>query len=220
MDITTSIKLIKEIYGIYDGFIADFNLSCKKSCSTCCTRNITATSLEARLILHHWKLAPEKDRLQLITAVADAPRFQPRMTINQLADRCAKGLEIPEESIDPNTEPCPLLLDDACQIYDVRPFGCRAMVSTTDCALTGEADMPDYVLAVNNVFLQCIEAVDTNGFQGNLIDVLLHATTPARQKQNLIANHNLSVLMIPPAYRNRIQPLLDALSKARTNAFV
>lgn len=214
MSITIRAKLLQEIYRIYDGFIADFNLYCNKSCSTCCTRNITATSLESFLIINQWEPVTEKNLRQCIEAVADLPRFQPHITINQFADLCAKGLETPEEIIDPKVGTCPMLLDGICQIYDVRPFGCRAMVSTVNCAVTGEADMPDFVLAVNNVFLQYIEALDLNGFQGNLIDVLLHANAPARANPNLLTNYPLSVLMIPPAYRERIHPLLDALSKA------
>lgn len=208
------LKLLREIYRIHDEFVSDFDTACKKSCAYCCTRNVIATSLEAQLILDHWEASSKPDELALVRATGSGPRFQPRMTLNQLADRCAKGLDIPEESAGPSVAPCPLLLEGACRIYDVRPFGCRAMVSETDCAATGEAQMPDYVLTVNNVFVQYIEALDETGVQGNLIDVLLFSTSTPQPR--VVKNHPMSVLMVPPEHRHRIQPLLDALLRAQT----
>jgi len=208
------LKMLREIYRIHDEFICGFDTACRKSCARCCTRNVTATSLEVQLILGHWKTASEPDVPALVEAAAEGPRFHPGMTHNQLADRCAKGLDIPEESADPAVAPCPFLLEDACRIYEVRPFGCRAMVSRTDCAATGEAHMPDYVLTVNNALIQYIEALDETGVQGNLIDVLMCSLSPRRPGPRVIRNHPLSVLMVPPEHRQRIRPLLDALSRA------
>jgi hypothetical protein len=140
------------------------------------------------------------------------------MTLNRFADMCAKGQEIPEEAAKPATAPCPFLQEDICRIYDLRPFGCRAMVSRSDCGKTGEAHMPDFVLTVNNVFLQYIEALDASGVQGNLMDVLLSAASPQAPGSRVIRNHPISVLMVPPEHRNRIRPLLDALSQAQNKA--
>lgn len=209
------LKLLREIYRIHDEFIGGFDTVCKKSCSCCCTQNVTATSLEVRLILNHWKTESGSNGLALVGAAGPGPRFQPRMTLNQLADRCVKGLDIPEESANPTTEPCPLLLENICRIYEVRPFGCRAMVSQTDCASSGKAHMPDYILTVNNVFLQYIEALDEAGVQGNLIDVLLYSAAPRTPGLRVVKNHSLPVLMVPPEHRHRIRPLIDALSRAQ-----
>ena len=33
------------------------------------------------------------------------------------------------ETLDPSWGACPLLFNDACPIYTLRPFGCRCMVS-------------------------------------------------------------------------------------------
>jgi Fe-S-cluster containining protein len=208
------LKLLYEIYRIHGEFTGEFDTVCRKSCSHCCTRNVTATSLEVALILSHLEEATELNGCTLIEAAADGPRFQPRTTLNQLADRCARGLDIPEENPGPAMGTCPFLFERACRIYEVRPFGCRAMISQTDCAATGEAHMPDLVLAANNVFLQYIESVDAHGVQGNLIDVLLFSMSCRTPAPKVIRNHPLSVLMVPPEHRRRIQPLLDALSRA------
>jgi Fe-S-cluster containining protein len=208
------LKLLVEIYRIHDEFMSGFDTVCRKSCARCCTRNVTATTLEARLILNHLKTATKPGGLASVREAACGPRFQPRTTINQLAGMCAKGLDIPEESAETATEPCPFLRADVCRIYAVRPFGCRAMVSQSDCGETGEAHMPDFVLTVNNAFLQYIEALDEAGVQGNLIDVLLYSASPETGGHKIIRNHPLPVLMVPPEHRHRIRPLLDALSRA------
>jgi Fe-S-cluster containining protein len=208
------LKLLLEIYRLHDEFISEFDTVCKKSCAKCCTRNVTATSLEVQLILERLEAATKPDGLATVRDAVRTPRFQPRMTINQLAGMCAKGLDIPEESAEPATEPCPFLQADACLIYGVRPFGCRAMVSQSDCNDTGEAHMPGFVFTVNNVFLQYIEALDEAGVQGNLIDVLLFAASPDTAGHKVIRNHPLPVLMVPPEHRHRIRPLLDSLSRA------
>lgn len=209
------LKLLLEIYRLHDQFISEFNIVCRKSCAHCCTRNVTATSLEVQLILDHWGASISPDGLASVKAADGSPRFQPRITLNQFADRCAKGMEVPEDGADPTVLPCPLLQAETCRIYEVRPFGCRAMVSQSDCSKTGEAYMPDFVLTVNNVFLQYIEALDETGVQGNLIDVLLYSASLRTQAApHVIQNHPLSVLMVPPEHRRRIRPLIDTLSRA------
>jgi hypothetical protein len=79
--------------------------------------------------------------------------------------------------------------------------------------------MPDYVLTVNNVFLQYIEALDKAGVQGNLIDVLIFSTSPGTSERHVIKNHPLPVLMIPPEHRHRIRPLLEDLSRLLSRIF-
>jgi len=212
------LKLLLEIYRIHEEFIGEFDTVCRKTCAHCCTQNVTATSLEVQLMLNHRGEVCKPGSPAGVRAAGESLRFQPRMTLNQIADRCAKGLDIPEESADPAADACPFLSKNACRIYGVRPFGCRAMVSKTDCAATGEAHMPDYVLTVNNVFLQYIEALDEHGVQGNLLDVLLFSTSRRTPNPRVIQNHPLSVLMVPPEHRHRIRPLLDALSRAPAGA--
>jgi hypothetical protein len=117
---------------------------------------------------------------------------------------------------------CPLLVDRLCPIYELRPHGCRCLVSRRKCAETGYAAFDDFVLSVNTVFLQAIEHVDAGGCSGNLVDVLqvlsdernreayrnsaLHCST-----NQLIPNQPLEVLMIPPEHRTRIESILEEL---------
>ncbi len=132
------------------------------------------------------------------------------------------------EEPEPGSRPCPLLENETCPVYDIRPFGCRAMLSQADCAANGYAQMPPLALTVNHVFMQFIEHLDAGGVSGNLADLLLWqldnnsfgqglVNTPtvdagAGEKQVLISNHPISGFMIPPEHRERVKPLLARLS--------
>jgi hypothetical protein len=53
MDLSDKIDVLDQIYKIYDSFVDGFELACRKYCSTCCTRNVTMTSLEGYKIADH-----------------------------------------------------------------------------------------------------------------------------------------------------------------------
>ncbi|MCF6249529.1 MAG: hypothetical protein L3J69_19565 [Desulfobacula sp.] len=55
------------------------------------------------------------------------------MTTNMFARLCMEGQPLPEEENDPSRGVCPFWVDDKCSIYDVRPLGCRAFLSTVSC---------------------------------------------------------------------------------------
>jgi hypothetical protein len=79
---------------------------------------------------------------------------------------------------------------------------------------------------VNNLFLQFIEHVDSQGFSGNLIDVLKFMATKNNRHNykgntlnnpdtGLIPNLKITVLMIPPEHRVKIKPILNALQNIK-----
>jgi hypothetical protein len=167
--------------------------------------------------------SPPVDWIEKMRPAAAQSHFKPKITTNQLANLCAQGLEPPEEESS-EWNPCPFLTDDLCTIYAVRPFGCRCLLSRHDCGTVGYADMEDYVLAVNTVFLQSIEHMDDNGCAGNLLDVLgVIASEKNRQAYEnktldcpavgLIANQPLNILMIPPEHRTKMEPVLRSLQE-------
>lgn len=222
MEIEKRLDLLKQMYAIYDAFGTAYQPACHKGCALCCTANVTMTTLEGLLIWNHWASAGSPPPLAALSRAAGRPRFQPKLTINRLAALCVRDEEIPEEAADPDVGPCPLLAEDLCMIYSVRPFGCRAMVSRSDCAEMGAADMPDEVLAANNLVMQFIEAIDVTGLSGNLIDILLYLSDSDRigkytglEKLSptdvLAANHPIPALMIPPEHQDRLQPLLQSI---------
>ena len=120
---------------------------------------------------------------------------------------------------------CFQLADSLCSIYELRPFGCRCLVSRNNCGEKGYAEIDEFVLSVNTVFLQTIEHVDANGCTGNLVDVLkvlssayyldaYENKTLNCENTGLISNHPLTALMIPPEHRIRMEPILNSFRPA------
>ncbi len=226
MNLTKRLSALDHIYNIYDEFSAGLDLACRKTCAHCCTTHVTLTTLESYKISNQLTLALKTDLLNLIQTHRDTYRFRPEMTTNQLADLCAKGFNLPQKSETIPGKACPLLTDRLCAIYALRPFGCRCLVSRFNCGRTGYAEIDDFVLSVNTVFLQIIEHLDVRGCSGNLTDVLEALLTEDHRwayeegtldcnTAGLIANHPLTTLMIPPEHRVRLDPILQKLRQIK-----
>lgn len=225
MQVQKRLELLKKIYDIHDGFALGAQTTCHKGCSACCTCNVTATTMESLLIYDHLIHQGQVSRLRTMISSAPPSRFKPKVTINQMVALCAEGGDLPEETNDPSAGICALLDEDICSLYPVRPFGCRAMLSSSDCSLHGEAQMPPFMLSVNNVIMQYIEAIDLPGGTGNLIDVLAVLSVDALREaykggqdiggsQGLLINRSFPVLMVPPEHRQSIGPLIQSLNDA------
>ena len=223
MSIDKKLTLLGGIYGIYDTFAEGLDTACRKYCAHCCTFNVSITTLEGYYLIH--KLNPDQRRnLRKVLQNENATgRFRPQLTTNQIAELCRHGEAVPEEGFSAEKYKCPLLRRDACPVYLLRPFGCRCFVSRIPCVKSGVADVEEYVLTVNTVFLQTIEHLDNNGCTGNLIDVVLWLLSPENRHaylQNrlaclsagLVANKPLTVLMVPPEHREGLQPIFAALN--------
>ena len=218
MDFKAKLTSLGKIYGLYDEFAAGLETVCRKGCAICCTANVTVTTLEGHLMRPQIVAEGLADRL----AAADNRGFRPQITTNHMAALCMNGKALPEEEMDPAPGPCPFLTDDICPVYAVRPFGCRCMVSSRNCAETGVANMDDWVITVNHLFMQFIEHLDGNGCSGNLADVLAVLDDPVKRAdfeaatlicraEGLIPNRPIPVLMIPPEYRDQAMPLVEKL---------
>ncbi|MFZ0240717.1 MAG: hypothetical protein WAL90_03645 [Desulfobacterales bacterium] len=224
MTIDQKLDLLTRIYALYDTFARGLKVACRKYCDHCCTLNVSLTTLEGYHLVRG--LEPQQLavlRAGLAPAFAQAS-FRPRLTTNRIAALCRAGREIPEEVYGTSGDSCPLLQDAICRVYPLRPFGCRCFVSRVACREAGSAEMPDFVLTVNTVFMQTIEHLDASGCTGNLTDVLLCLEPEENQRAyrqdrldcsatGLIGNHRLTALMVPPEHRNRMQPILSALRR-------
>ena len=225
MNLNNKLTALDQIYQIYDDFAASLELACKKFCSHCCTTGVTLTTVEGYKIAEKLESEEGGQWLENISHASKQPHFQLKITTNQLANMCAEGMEPPVEE---NTEwnPCPFLTDNLCPLYTARPFGCRCLVSRHDCGKKGYAEVDDFVLSVNTLFLQTIEHMDAGGCTGNLLDIL----GVMAQKENrelyaegklncrhpgLVANQPLKILMIPPEHRTRMEPILKSLQEIR-----
>ena len=225
MEIEKRLVLLQSIYQIYDDFVADLDVACRKTCAVCCTCNVTLTTLEGLLIVRQLTGQQQEIVFDQVRRALPQARFQPTISINRMAQMCAQGIDIPDETADPGMGRCLLLSSEICPIYATRPIACRTMLSTTVCTQGGQAHVPPFVLTVNQTILQYLEAIDTPGFSGNLIDILALFSN-AQQKDayeaqrlppipaGLTPNLDLSVLMIPPEHRKRIAPLLQSIQQA------
>lgn len=223
MSIEKKITLLAGMYGIYDEFAGGLDSACQKYCAHCCTSNVSITTLEGYYLIRDLDPHQRTVLKRTLEKVGVTERFRPQLTTNRLAELCRQGKALPEEIISTENQNCPLLRQNACPIYLLRPFGCRCFVSKISCEKSGVADTDEFVLSVNTVFLQTIEHLDKNGCTGNLIDVVLcllsaknrHAYRESRLEclsADLIANMPLSVLMVPPEHREGLQPILAALN--------
>jgi hypothetical protein len=217
---------LEDIYNIYHEFIDTREIVCKKGCSHCCTAGVTLTTLEGYQIIDKLIQTGDSDAINRIQTAGSGKPYRPQTTTNQLAALYARGDDPPQEDIAAGAAKCFILTVDECPLYDLRPFGCRCLVSRRNCGANGYAEIDDFVLSVNTVFLQTIEHLDCPGCTGNLVDVLqtlsLEENRKAYRKNTLhctgnalIPNHPLKVLMLPPEHRKHMEPILEKLRQIK-----
>ncbi len=203
-----------EIYSLYEKQTENAAIACHKYCSDCCTTSVTMTRLEGLLILD---AVSKKIVTDPISELFDnnVPRFKPRLSTNAYVAACRTATDTPvDDETGDQTGICPFLENNACRIYPVRPFGCRCMISTTKCDQNGYAEIDDYTLTLNTVFLQFIEHLDQDGYFGNMGDVLIYLSSGNEkipETCNVTPNHPIPALMVPPAHRGRIADLINTL---------
>ncbi len=220
-DTKQRLSIIRQIFDLHASIISEtesiseFNLACKAGCSACCTANVTMTWLEGELILDHIPADSQARLHKDLKKIETQKRFIPKTTSNHIAELCAADEEIPDEEIDPVWGVCPFLSDDLCSIYESRPMGCRCMVSSKDCSISGAAQTDPFILTVNNVFLQYIEHISATKPFGNLLDVMLNilnTTDETAGSSNLVTSRPLRILMIEPAHRKKMESVLSRLN--------
>ncbi|MDY6988294.1 MAG: YkgJ family cysteine cluster protein [Thermodesulfobacteriota bacterium] len=230
--------MLQDIYRIYENFSKGMTTACKRGCATCCTQNVTVTTLESYDILRHLTVKGKMDLLDAVHRTAQERRFQPTLSINALAALCSRGEEPPEEHTSCRPMACPFLHHNECLIYENRPFGCRCFVSARPCKDEACAVVDPFLVTANTVFLQFIEHVDARGLFGNMSDVILFLEPAARRLQyesqgtfdhlkgrhggddphhlgQLARNRPIPVLLAPPEHQEQLQPILEELGKIR-----
>ena len=214
------LKALEAIYEFYDEFLAGTPMACKKGCSTCCTTNVSMTSLEARYILESGLLT--KELMAKLKEAAAADHFIPSTTINTSAAMCLSENQMPEETSPVTFDPCPLLTDDGlCSIYEARPFSCRAMCSEIVCTEGGEASMAPFLVTVNLAIYQILEHLDSDGWYGNMLDILQvvkpnkedSMRAAAEMEGKIKTNRPIPCFIIPPDDVMRFKSFMRRLSK-------
>lgn len=227
MKLASKLSALNQIYKVYDDFIDTLDIACQKKCALCCTDKVTLTTLEGYRIIDFILSNEARLLFERFHASTAEKRFRPRTTINTLADLSAAGKQFPDEKDVLPQQICPLLTENLCPVYPSRPFACRCLVSRRVCRKNGYAELDEFVLSVNTVFLQAIEHLDADGFSGNLADMMncleskdnrsgyRQGRLKTASKWKLIHNRPLKVLMIPPEYRKKIQPVWQSLQRIK-----
>jgi hypothetical protein len=221
VEIERKLKALRQVLAIYDEFAGMLESACRPGCSRCCTDRVAVTTLEVHALLG---TLPAEQAERLIRASGARPAGK-LLTTNALAELCAEGRE-PPEADEQIAGVCPLLADERCPIYPLRPFNCRCFVSRTPCNEQGFAEVDEATVAVNTLFLQTIEHLDAGGCAGYLPDVVRALADPERVKAyregalecagcGLALNRPMRLLMVPPEHRGRIDPLLARLRGVR-----
>lgn len=226
-----ALEALNEIYALYDDFTKGLEVACRKGCCTCCTQDVTMTTLEGRRILRYLDAGNVEPFLKNGVFIADPFRFVPAVTTNEFAACCLCGEDPPEEKTGGAEGICRFLRDGQCTIYEDRPFGCRCFVSTVPCSRNACALVDPFLLTINTLFLQCIEHLDQQGLFGNMHDVLsflasatdrtsagasggLHDIEAAELPDNKVSlprNKPIPALMIPPEDRDKAAPVVKKL---------
>jgi Fe-S-cluster containining protein len=222
MNLEKRLIVLNKIYQLYNDAIKNLDVACKKYCAACCTPNVTMTSLEGYLITDHMISNDQTDLFEAVQSRISKNRFKPKITFNKIADLCMKGSDPPEEGNKYSDKSCPVLKDNLCPIYEIRPFGCRCFMSKHDCRKAGCAEVDSFVMTLNTLFMQFVEQMDFMGFSGNFADVLLLMASNENRdnyKKNtlkhpgtdFVSNLEIKALMVPPEHREKVKPVLDAL---------
>jgi Fe-S-cluster containining protein len=204
-------RVIAEIYQLFAEEGDGVAFACGPGCATCCTRSVTLTTAEGRLIV---ELLRQEGR-GLPELPRDSVPLRPALTANGLAAHCLAGEEAPPEPEAPWLfEPCFFLKDGLCAIYPVRPFACRSFGSTVNCREAGMAEAPEWLVTLTIVTNQLLEELDRDGWWGNLADVLAYfdseqgENTGLAARGRLLPNRLVPGLLVLPEERPRVDRFL------------
>lgn len=183
--------ILQKIYDSFETWEKDRDFVCQKGCSTCCTQNVTMTSVEANMIFQY---IMENNKEQWFTKCLEnvSTLKPPKLTTNEYATACLSGEEADPGDND-NFSPCPFLQNNSCMIYPVRPFGCRCFASSIKCSKDRPAEAPDFHLAASTSIYQIIEHMSQGEYWGNMLDILLTMCSMSDYKtiSNLLSDDTL-----------------------------
>ncbi len=224
--------ILKSIYESFDSWALQFSPACRKGCSTCCTRDVMVTAVEAETIIDH---ISENHMEKWLAAKLDGdlPRIMPSFTTNENAQACLNGTELVPE-LGSNGGVCPFLENGTCSIYNARPFSCRSFVSTKICRPGTNAAIPPHYMTAVTAVSQVIEHLDQRYLWGNMLHVIYllaqqNSTTedqryPENKKRLLRAQTScrtskpLPGFLIPEEDFPHVEPLIGAIFDTQIGA--
>ena len=181
-------------------------IDCQDGCSYCCRKpGVLVTIPEVLRIVEHVRAHLDQDALARLRARAET-------YVRQL-----NGRHFNEPSAE--SVPCPLLVDEHCSIYPLRPLACRGYNSTSvDACRRAHADVaatvPIFAMlkdVTDGATLGAVQCLEANGFNADLVDLgtalaLTLATEPVSEVSALTGRvlHDAS----DTSWRRRLSRLL------------
>jgi len=210
-------KVLHAVYRVYSRWVESFPLACHMGCSACCTRSVTMTSLEGEMILDFVKGKGGEKWLREKLALVVPEQSRPGISTNMFAEACLNHRELDGETFGCwDFAPCVFLEEQICTIYEARPFGCRSFGSLAQCAADREAEMAPIHLAVNTVFTQVIEHIDSDGGYWSTMTDILHSLADSESrhlKKLLQPARPVPGFLLEPREAKVVQVLLQQLSE-------
>jgi len=204
-------EALHAIYSVYSAWAERFPLACQKGCGSCCTQSVTMTSLEGEVIRDHVAAMGREKWLFAKLAHAAPGRNRETVTMNQFARACINRLEVEgDASGNWDYTPCVFLEQKVCSIYAVRPFGCRSFGSFVQCTADSAAQMAPIHLAVNTVFTQIIEHVNSDGGYCSAMTDILHSLVNSpicNEKEHLLPAQPVPGFLLEPHEIKVVQAL-------------
>lgn len=209
--------VLPAIFATFATWCESSSWACTKGCSSCCTQNVTITSLEGAAIIDG--LAAE-DRLDWLwdTLLRPHAPCRPRYTFNTMARACLAGKTLPGEEPQPRSGPCPFLQHSCCTIYPLRPFSCRSFLSRSICSPDRPATVDEAHLAAATAVGQLLEHLSQGQAWGNMLDVLpflLDRKGSAAPSHHLLRAQPLPGFLLGPEEYATVAPLLEGIFTTR-----
>ncbi len=162
MNVKENIPGLKKIYKAFDDNTREYktDTACDKGCGFCCKEagSIDITTLEGLVIRKAMK-GFSRSRQKSLTKI-----FQ-----QEIRKR--------EEKV---MAPCPFLMkNNACMIYEVRPFSCRRIYSTHVCTRENPPAVNRQVMDAADETIKQLQQLDHTGYSGHLSYILYMLSTPA-----------------------------------------
>jgi len=156
------IDQLKPIYQAFETQAADYKQKavCRKGCAYCCTDagRIDITTLEGLVILKKIRTLPRTRQLKVNKALATD------LTRREKGQRSA----------------CPFLMkNQACMIYQIRPFSCRRIYSVRECSPDHPPMLNRQVMNMAEKAIRELQLLDHTGYSGH-ISYIMHMLAAAK----------------------------------------
>jgi uncharacterized protein len=155
-------KVLNDIYKVFEEKTREYkkDAACAKGCGFCCKEpgSIDITTLEGMAIRKAMQ-GFTKSRQKALTKL-----FQ-------------QEIKKRENNL---TVSCPFLMkNNACMIYEVRPFSCRRIYSTHVCNFENPPVVNRKVMEAADQSIKELQQLDINGYSGHLSYILYMLSVPA-----------------------------------------